>query len=476
MSEFSNYISRFVEAEQVRVSELARFCGVDRGTTYKYLNGGRLPATEDVVIKIGEYLRLSPMEMKQLKEAYEIDRIGKETYFSRKNVRDFLIHFPEMKWEETPVSWNETYEEKEDSCIETIQDKKEWRHILCKMLLKEQKQAKPMIRLQMQPKSSFLYDFLISQAQLFSNMRMEQIICVDHDGKDSKKGVENLESLKQIIMMHVAMLDYQSFYYYDSADSHFHNLNILPCMILTTEEVLLFHPDEKEGIWMRDPSVVSMLKNRFDANKILCSPFLHAITDGFAEYEKLTEIIYEKDCHSIQADPCIMPYLTPDMVQNYVSDPSWLKGCEGILQSYGKAWESKETIFVFMTVSGLKYFMDTGMNLEIPAFLQVRFTKEDRLNILRKMVHTPRFITYLLKEPLDAIPLNMHWYITKEAGCFLFYNRKQEQVYMILKESGLLEMFRDYMESLDSTAYYNEEESHIQLEAVLAEYEKRWKE
>ena len=56
----------------------------------------------------------------------------------------------------------------------------------------------------------------------------------------------------------------------------------------------------------------------------------------------------------------------------------------------------------------------------------------------------------------------------------LFYNKKREQVYLILREPSLLHMFTDYVESMDESHYYSLEESQKILEDVLKQYEEAW--
>ena len=478
MAEFSNRLEQYIEEKHIKVSELARFCGTDRATTYKYINGKRLPAAMETVEKIGEFLRLSPREVKQLKEAYEMDRVGKSVYLSRKNVEEFFLHFPEMPPDEEQKHFMEEFTEKMDgeAGSHVIKDKKDLNRAICRMLLKEGEREDSRIYLQLQPADTFLFEFLAARADSFGRSRIEHIMCMNHDTQDAKKAADNLNNLNQIILLHASMLNYQSYYFYDNVDSHYHNLNLLPCMVLTSTQVLFFQPDDEMGILTDKPEAVEMMRRRFEKNRDACNPFLHAITNGFLEYETLSKIIYQIDCHSIQADPCVMPYLSPDMVKNYISDPVLRQGLEGVLISYGEAWslKSRKDARVYMTTAGLKYFMDTGLNLEIPVFTGVLFTKEDRLMILRKTVREPRCYNYILKEPLGSLPLNMHWYVTKEAGVLLFYNKKKEQVYLILREPSLLHMFADYMESMDETHYYSLEESQKILEDVLKQYEEAW--
>ena len=62
---------------------------------YKIINGKRNPPSRDIIEKMSDFMRLTPTEDEQFKEAYEISRIGADNYYRRKSTENFLMHFPD---------------------------------------------------------------------------------------------------------------------------------------------------------------------------------------------------------------------------------------------------------------------------------------------------------------------------------------------------------------------------------------------
>ncbi len=100
MTLFSTILSEHIKTKNIRIHQLAQYCGVDRSNMYKIINGKRNPGSEELVQKIADFMRLTPTERRELLEAYEITITGYETYYRRKNVQDFISNFS-MRKEET---------------------------------------------------------------------------------------------------------------------------------------------------------------------------------------------------------------------------------------------------------------------------------------------------------------------------------------------------------------------------------------
>ena len=178
MTEFSQLLNGFVEQKKVMTTPMAPFCCTDRATTYKYLNGKRLPPSEEVMEKMGEFMRLSPAEMRQLREQYRIARIGGDNYYRRQRVKEFLLSFPEAEEREEERKMPQVMEYVEttnEDCL-VIQGEREQNRVLCQMLLEEARRENARIGLVLQPENAFLVDFLIARSEIFSRCRLEQVV------------------------------------------------------------------------------------------------------------------------------------------------------------------------------------------------------------------------------------------------------------------------------------------------------------
>lgn len=53
-----------------------------------------------------------------------------------------------------------------------------------------------------------------------------------------------------------------------------------------------------------------------------------------------------------------------------------------------------------------------------------------------------------MKKPLTRLPVNLHICINHQMGYLSFENAARQTMYLILRESGFISTFLDYMESL----------------------------
>ena len=72
MSQFSQLLTDHIHNKDVKVYALSQYCNVDRANMYKFINGSRTPSSFDLVLKICNFMQLSPSEKDDLIEAYQI--------------------------------------------------------------------------------------------------------------------------------------------------------------------------------------------------------------------------------------------------------------------------------------------------------------------------------------------------------------------------------------------------------------------
>lgn len=69
MSVFSDLLKNYIHEKNVKVMSLAHYCNLERSTVYKFINGKREPMSADLVEQIAYFIKLTPLETYQLKEA-----------------------------------------------------------------------------------------------------------------------------------------------------------------------------------------------------------------------------------------------------------------------------------------------------------------------------------------------------------------------------------------------------------------------
>ena len=79
--------------KDVGVYPLSQFCGLDRSSMYKIINGKRNPSGEDVVRKMAQFMQLTPQEKIDFMDAFYIAQMGAEVYYRRKSVGELIETF-----------------------------------------------------------------------------------------------------------------------------------------------------------------------------------------------------------------------------------------------------------------------------------------------------------------------------------------------------------------------------------------------
>ena len=96
MSVFSDLLKHYIHDKNVKVMYLAHYCKLERSTVYKFINGKREPMSAELVEQIAHFIKLTPLETYQLKEAWKMARMGENDYYIRKSIEHFLCDFPNV--------------------------------------------------------------------------------------------------------------------------------------------------------------------------------------------------------------------------------------------------------------------------------------------------------------------------------------------------------------------------------------------
>ena len=104
-----------------------------------------------------------------------------------------------------------------------------------------------------------------------------------------------------------------------------------------------------------------------------------------------TEINY-----AIQPEPCLVPFITPDLVEKYVradlpNRKSLIPMLNHFLSLQKKAVLS-DNFHVYHTLEGIRSFLETGKIYEIPEGLCIPFSPEDRTLLISRLLQNPKKI------------------------------------------------------------------------------------
>lgn len=161
MSIFSDSLKHYIEKNNIRVLPLARYCDIERSTVYKFITGKRLPHSLELVEKMAQFMRLSPLETEKLKNAWKIVSIGPDIYYSRKSVEDFICHFPCKPFSPLPVPSISVSDNVRQDCT-VLSSQQYIDNYVHQIILAEANKKHGKIGLFLQPDYPFLSDYYLA--------------------------------------------------------------------------------------------------------------------------------------------------------------------------------------------------------------------------------------------------------------------------------------------------------------------------
>lgn len=476
MSRFSTLLSDYISQKGIQVYPLTQYCNLDRSTMYKYINGKRLPPRQELVEKISDYMRLSPSEHEKLITAWKMEEIGTDAYYNRQNVRDFILNFPDVS-KINPVVLSSS------SAVDTAGDLPECQALtsltavnsaVCRIILHESEKENGRLALLLQPDNEYLFHFLASLGESGCSLTIEHILCLNNAPQLNKGSQSsNLQYLQKVLPLYIRALDYRIYYYYDSVESHFSSLNGFPCLILTKDCAVACTSDYQSGIFYSHPDTVHLLWNLFHHYRETCSLLFHPISSILEELAMVDSMQTDAGkTYLLQPEPCLAPFLTPDLVEKYLYPD--LPNRETLILTLSEFLEKRRRKIlqpdfrILLTVDGIREFLKTGRVYEIPQGICPPFESEDRKLLVSRILSDTPGNYLLLRGELQILPHNLHLLACSSGGYLLFTNRLDQTVYLVFEEPGLLSAFLDYLGSLEPEQLYTAEQSAKILKDLIS--------
>ena len=482
MSIFSDVLNEYVNTKNIKVFPMAKYCGLDRSTMYKLISGKRNPPSRDILKKMIQFMHLNPSEIQRLDEAWEVTRIGPEIYYKRKSVEHFIRHFPShssVSPDEFIFSSKIIQNNQESDCI-ALTSLQQVNYFVHKMFLSEASRSSGRISLFLQPDHEFVFHLLSTLAPS-DTLEVQHILCLNSkDTFTEQHELVNLKYLYEIFPIYMSGLNYTLWYYYDNIPSHYHNMNVFPCMILTSDSALMCTADGQSGIFYQNTEILHMLQEMYSTYLEQCSQLFSETVFAPDNFSNVFTTIFEVDentsTFALQPEVCITPFINEGILKqafNYA-----LPHSEEILTQAAAAFESnrkrltENETFVYFTADGLMQFATSGRTAEIPEVFYHKFTVAQRIQMLHGVAESCRNGSYrILQKPLNHLPANLHLCIRGNVGTLIFQKYNGEVMLFTIQEYGLLETFLDYLQNMEESSFYTTEEAAAYVEEIILKLE-----
>ena len=479
MSQFSEVLSAYVRERDVNIYMLAKYCGYDRANMYKVINGKRKISNIDLVKKIAEYMHLSAREEDKLLEEYRISVVGHGNYYRRKNVQEFFENF---SWREDSAAafssmkiapdWNLP----EEKTI-TVKGTYEVEAAVFKMLAEETSCAKGHVRIILQPESDFLNRILGLCGHTKNQIDVDHIVRLSNRPEDmDEKKLYNLECIRKVLPIYNYNYNYSTWYYYGNPHPEDIMFSAFPYLILTSAYACLLSADMKSGCLTRNHNIISLMTEFFDEHKNSCRRLIscqRSLEEQMTDLESVMVTKYSGYCFNMP--PCFMYTLTQPLIEKYLSP--MLPGREILIDKvtdYCKKLSSQKLTYI-LSMEGVLQFLHTGFIPEFSRDLYRNVEWEDRILMIRKQLRPEKgSFVKVLKKPIGNLENYISLVVTPEHGVLRF-NVPARNMFLnlILEESGILNSFYDFCESLEDELFYTPEEVEEVLDQEIRRMEER---
>lgn len=478
MSEYSELLRGYIQEKDIKVDKLTQYCGVERSSMYKFINGKRKVTKKEIAKKIANYMQLSPKECEQYYEAYYRSLEGERAYRERKQLEDFICCFDEIYYAQSrkflevgKVIVEETTIPK----VHSLKGKVEINYYI-KMLLEQVAQLEnPKVLLITQCDNQFLRDLLLMMGKNKKDMKIEHILCFQKSAN-----YENMEILESIIPFYACECQYEPYYYYDEISSHFYNMNLFCNIVICETGILGYTSDYGYGQIFKEREFIQMYQEIFQQYKEQTYPLLIKIESVLNEYLSVGQDVLKgldlEKAYTLHSEPCVVPFISRDILEKYI-----LYELPQRVQTQEMFWkyicEEKEMLDAGklccnFTLQGVERFIQEGRVEEIPEDFYNPFKKSDCVKMIKDMLPYFQNGTYrLLKNRLSQINSRLHVFVAPSTGHLLFEKKEKELVYIYINEPEMLQQFMSFLKGLnEETSLYTVEEAVEKVQQIIKKY------
>lgn len=477
MSVFSDMLKNYIHEKDIKVGALAHYCSLERSTIYKFINGKREPASEQLVEQISFFLKLTPAETNQFKESWKMSRMGEDTYYIRKSIENFLCNFPNVS--STPHSfitvppYSVDYFQKKQNCL-LLNSRQTVDSSVRRIILSEASKKNGRIALFLQPDYPFLLQ-LLSTIRPTNALQIDHIFGLNRTVRFTKSHeLYELYYLRNLFPIYMNKLDYRIHCFYTS---EFPSLSALPYMILTSEFAITCSSDYQMGLLYQGTDILQALWNLFHSHLDHCqSPFLSypvSTNDLSTPFRLIANNRTSADeMIVIQPEACILSFLHGKLLEdifNYelpMADAVIAMANDLCADNLRRIKEGK--FIVYFTETGMARFLQKGLMDEVPPVFYHPLNIEQRTQILQEIADCCRDGSYrILKAPLSHLSPNLRMGFCGNVCPLTYQTNDGELMCFSIADPSILQIFQDFLLHMDENSYYRPAEAVQIIERMI---------
>ncbi len=485
MNPFSIELESLMREKDIKTYALAQYCGIDRSNMYKVINSKRTPTSEEVVVKMAEYMRLKPSERKSLLESYMVTVMGRDTFYRRKCIEEFLTAFHANTFSLMRDIYVQEFmsvqinKEKMLSRRGDLVTGRQLTALIQSVLTLEAQKEHGHIRLMMQPTGSNVMEMLMVLGEQKETLTIDHIFCLANaDTIDAENNDYNLDSIGAIIPMFAqCRCSYYPHCYYDNISAKDDRFNLMSSMIVTSDYAVIFSKKDRYGLLLDSEATIHQLSQKFDVlmedTRLLAKKFV-SLEEQLAGFPAMD---FQVPGYDFQPEGCMVPFITPEIVQKYVipellANKQLTENVGRYLVNTTASVRNTPGTYLF-TESGIRSFLENGRISELPFSLYRPLEPEDRISMVEGMTEFLASGKYKLLKPNSPIELSeLCIYASAHDGYIMVPSSGTDRIYISICEASILNAFTDYFENIDPKYVYTPEEGVEVLQKLIAAADK----
>lgn len=420
MSEFSEKCKEYVSNNNTNIYQLAKQSGLERTTLQRMVNGNRLPDIQKVKDCCAS-LQIMTIEEEELLELYKIEKIGKETFYTRKEIQNLIIEIQKLR-----SNWNAIVDfrgrntfsgKKADGVrirpLKLDVDIAEAIQYVIKKEVHEHRTA--YIDMDIFPKCECAMQQLIREERMTEN----KIICHQYinfvrKNPDSISSIENIRILKMIIPFAFTFHNtYRVQYSYSAKNSKDNYFQLWPHFLITSSSMILFSENGSRAVLIEDMDLVQCYRDEIEEMSKKYRPLFDFMnldrSAGKALEYYYQNVMDEFPDYVFESHPCVVRMFYPELLKRELDDPYvriMFEHYENILYENQK----KRSISYFGS-AGMKEFLQSGKLPGIYGCYTRSYTAEERKKMLEHFANdlqAENRHSYLLKEEVFQMELTLN--------------------------------------------------------------------
>ena len=247
-------------------------------------------------------------------------------------------------------------------------------------------------------------------------------------------------------------------------------------MIVTTDYVLVFSENIKQGVLFSQKDMVANFSNLFESLKKESKSMGGQILNLEDQMNYFNSGDFEKiKGYEFQQQPCFVPLMPVEFADKYLIQelPNREMFVEMTVEYIRMLMEQlKSGMWTIMfTKDGIENFIETGNIDELPKGTYHEIEMADKKLLIRNLILACSSLNYrMMRQDAPIAKCRINLYTNARKGCMMFKNVKNQMIWLTLDENGILHAFNDYLASLEESNFYTVEETVEILKDILDRY------